>query len=136
MPEKSWEGLKAFSGLVAAVFIPLAVAFIGNEYSSSIETANRQYSAAIEEADRKASYIELAVGILSEEPTAENRKLRVWATDIINMYAEVKMDTEVARQLQTKVRLIPPEYRINQQVMDPSRLDIDRLRPNLRPRNP
>lgn len=136
MAEKTWDGLKALSALIASVFIPIAVAFIGNEYSKAIEQSNRETTAAVAEADRQASYIEMAVGILSVEPSAENRNLRAWATDVINTYAEVKMDTAVTRQLQTKVKLLPPEYQFRQELIDPRRLNLDRMRPNLTPQNP
>ena len=47
--------------------------------------------------DTQARYIELAIGILTKEPTPENEQIRKWAIDTINHYSEIP-SREPARQ--------------------------------------
>jgi hypothetical protein len=87
-----WQKLEVLSKLVAAVLIPLAVAFLGN-----------QLAAANKQKDTETKFVEIATAILSKEPTtsqsAESRSLRKWAVSVINRFSGVPMSEETANAL-------------------------------------
>jgi hypothetical protein len=87
-----WQKLEAVSKVIAAIFIPLAVAYLGNQVAS----ANKQR-------DTETKFVELATAILSKEPaasqTAENQNLRKWAVEVINRFSGVPMSQETADAL-------------------------------------
>jgi hypothetical protein len=84
----AWEKAKILSAMIASVFIPLAVALVGNWYAKSLK-----------EKDTQARYIELAIGILMKEPTPENQQIRKWAIDTVNHYSEVPIQEPVRQEL-------------------------------------
>lgn len=87
-----WQKLEAISKVIAAIFIPLAVAYLGNQVAS----ANKQR-------DTETKFVELATAILSKEPaanqTSEHQNLRKWAVDVINRFSGVPMSSETAQAL-------------------------------------
>jgi hypothetical protein len=96
----SWDKLKAISAVIAALLIPLVVAFVGNGYN-----------AALKKAELEHQYVELSVAILTEEPTADNKNLRDWAIKNLNTYSEIKFDATTTRELRDKIKLAPIELR-------------------------
>lgn len=87
-----WQKLEVVSKALAAVLIPLAVAYLGNE----VATANKQR-------DSETKFVELATAILSKEPAAQQsadaKLLRKWAVDIINKFSGVSMGQETQQAL-------------------------------------
>ncbi|MFK8328427.1 hypothetical protein M2D63_000205 [Pseudomonas sp. BJa5] len=83
-----WEKLKAISSVIAAVVIPLAVAWVGNSYST-----------ALKEREVQGRFVELAVQILREEPSKQAAGLRDWATDVLNKYSGVPFSPATKRAL-------------------------------------
>ncbi|MBB4819283.1 hypothetical protein HNP29_002673 [Pseudomonas alcaligenes] len=86
----NWQKLDYISKAIAAVFIPVAVAFLANEIAS----ANKQREAEVK-------FVELAVTILTEDPrTDENAKadqeIRGWAVKILDAYSGVPMSKDQA----------------------------------------
>lgn len=86
----NWQKLDYISKAIAAVFIPVAVAFLANEIAS----ANKQREAEVK-------FVELAVTILTEAPrTDENAKadqeIRGWAVKILDAYSGVPMSKDQA----------------------------------------
>ncbi|MDJ0657122.1 MAG: hypothetical protein QNJ40_23385 [Xanthomonadales bacterium] len=83
-----WEKLQVISGIVAAVFVPVAVALVGYFFSKSAK-------------DRElgAKYIELALDILTSDTSKTNEALREWATSVINHYSRIKLSGEVQGSL-------------------------------------
>jgi len=90
-----WERLKILSGAVAAVVIPVVVAYVGNEYST-----------ALKERELQGRFVELAVDILREEPDKEHSELRKWAASVIDTYSGVKL-TDDARSELVESRALP-----------------------------
>ena len=84
-----WDKLK-IGGFVA---IPIVVLIIGSFANSSLKKK-----------DIEVRMIELAVGILKEDPKAkdnpETPPMRKWAIDIINEYSKVKLSDEVRKELE------------------------------------
>lgn len=83
-----WEKLKSISGIIASVFIPLAVVLIGNWYSS-----------ALKESEIQVRYVELAVEILKENPSDKKTNMRRWAVDLVNNYSEIQIDKQAREEL-------------------------------------
>jgi hypothetical protein len=88
------ERAKAVSGFIASVIIPLALAYVGN-----------QYSTALKESELQAQYVSMATDILADEPTADTKDLREWAIKIVNQYSEVPLGSTTESQLKSKVSL-------------------------------
>lgn len=84
-----WDKLK-IGGFVA---IPIVIAIIGLFANSSLKSK-----------DIEVRMIELAVGILKEDPKAddssETSPMRKWAIDVINGYSKVKLPNKVKEELE------------------------------------
>jgi hypothetical protein len=83
-----WDKLSSIAGLIASVLIPIVVVVIGNEYSATI-----RYS------ENSVQYTELAIKVLDNQPTEENRNLRLWAIDILNQYSGVNINEGAKKEL-------------------------------------
>jgi len=92
------EKIESISKIIAAIFIPLAIAFMGNELSVS----NKKK-------DTETKLVELATAILTKEiitdRVAEHRNIRKWAVDVINTYSGVPMSAETQTALIEKISL-------------------------------
>jgi hypothetical protein len=87
-PKDLWDKLSSLSGLVASILIPIALALIGNAYSS-----------ALKESENRVKYTELAVGILKERPTQANQSIRSWAISVLNKHSGVEIDEKTRAEL-------------------------------------
>lgn len=91
----AWQKLSALSGVMAAILVPLALGFAGN-----------QVSKAVKEREVQAHFVDLAVSILREPPQGgEADSIRSWATEILSMYSGVKMDPGAKHALQHTTQL-------------------------------
>jgi len=91
----AWEKTKTASSIVAAIGIPVVLAIIGNDFSR-----------ALKEREIQAKFVELAVEILNSEPKPETRNIRLWATDVINLYSGVPLDDSTQQDLIERVPLV------------------------------
>jgi len=92
---ENWQKVEIISKVFAALFIPLAVAYLANQ----VATSNKQR-------DSETKFVELATAILSEEPI-ENKSLRKWAVEVINRFSGVPMSEQTADAL-IKNTVLPP----------------------------
>jgi hypothetical protein len=80
------------SKVIAAVLIPLAVAYLGNQ----VATSNKQR-------ESETKFVELATSILTREPganqNADSKSLRRWAVAVIDKFSGVPMPQETADAL-------------------------------------
>lgn len=88
------DALDKVSKIVATLALPVVLLVIGNWYSASQK-----------DKDLGQNYVELAIGILSEQPSEDNAKLREWAVQVVNRYAEIKIDDALAKTLITREAL-------------------------------
>ena len=81
----NFEGLKNLASAVAVVAVPVVVAVVGSYYTTV--TKEREVS---------GKFVELAVQILSKEPTRTetDARIRTWATTILDQYSGVRFDTK------------------------------------------
>ncbi|PTV50754.1 hypothetical protein [Acinetobacter pittii] len=102
---ENWQKVEIISKVFAALFIPLAVAYLANQ----VATSNKQR-------DSETKFVELATAILSKEPTIdqkiENKSLRKWAVDVINRFSGVPMSEQTADAL-IKNTALPPITPVN-----------------------
>lgn len=88
----SWQKLEVISKVVAAVLIPIAVVYLGNQVAIS----NTQR-------ETEAKFVELSTAILTESPdlnqSVESERIRQWAVDVINKYSGVPMPEATAKAL-------------------------------------
>ena len=87
-PKDVWDKMQASAVLIASVFVPLAVAFVGSSYAN-----------AMKEAENKLRYVELAIGVLRAEPSRETLALRGWAVEVLSSQSVVPLSEEVKKQL-------------------------------------
>ena len=83
-----WEKLRTISSVIAAIVIPVAVAWVGNDFSK-----------ALKEREIQGKFVELAVQILREEPSKQAAGLRDWATEVLNKYSGVPFSAETKKAL-------------------------------------
>lgn len=83
-----WEKLRTISSIIAAIVIPVAVAWVGNDFSK-----------ALKEREIQGKFVELAVQILREEPSKQAEGLRDWATEVLNKYSGVPFSAETKKAL-------------------------------------
>ena len=103
-----FEKTRIVSNLAATILIPLAIALVGNWYTS-----------AIKQKELSAKYVELAIKILNKEPSEGSEEIRQWAIKIINTYSEVK----IPEQLKIQLLLKPLEIKVNVDVKVDKSLD-------------
>jgi hypothetical protein len=80
--------MQSAAALIASIFVPVAVAFVGNGYAN-----------AMKDSENKLKYVELAIGILRAEPTRETLPLRGWAVEVLSSQSMVPISEEVKKQL-------------------------------------
>ena len=85
----NWEKSKAVGSLTASVLIPVVLLVVGNGFSHSVK-----------EKELALKYVELATGILKEEPKENTKDLREWAARVISHHSEIRMDNESIDELQ------------------------------------
>jgi len=90
-----WDKLAIFSGFLASVLVPIAVAVVGNWYTTAIKERETEIS----ERDQKIrkdtfdrEWVQLGLEILRAPDTKPN--IRKWGVQIVSSYASVKMEDE------------------------------------------
>lgn len=76
---------------IATALVPVVVVIIGNFYTSTIKAK-----------ENRIKYTELAIDILNNSPSDENKHIREWAVDLINYHSGVRMNKEAKDQLLNK----------------------------------
>ena len=83
-PSKLKDTAIAISSVISALAIPVVGYWV---------------SSAVKNKEIEGKFVELAVNILKGEPTASQRNLREWATDIINRNSGVRLSKEATSDL-------------------------------------
>jgi len=87
-----WKKAETIAKVASVVLVPMVLAFIGYLINNSIKGK-----------ELKLKYVELAVNILKEEPNEKTKNLREWAIKNINNYSQIKMSSEVRKELEKNV---------------------------------
>src|SRR3954463_5644388 len=93
-----WDKMSASSGVIAAILVPVAVAFVGAQYSASLKQQEL-------EATSRREYINIALSILRDPGTDDS--LREWGTKIMNHYSDVEMSTAKKAAFNTGGQILP-----------------------------
>jgi hypothetical protein len=104
-----WDKLTPISAAIAAVVVPLVLAYVGNSYT-----------AAIKERELQGKFVELAINILKEKPTTETTNLRKWAIKVIDNYSGMPFNDATKEDLINRVPI--PESGIKYKVPDKERV--------------
>jgi peptidoglycan LD-endopeptidase CwlK len=80
----------------------LAIAISSILSAIAIPVVGYWVSSALKNKEIEGKFVELAVEILKSEPTANQKNLREWATDIINNYSGVRLSKEASSDLINK----------------------------------
>lgn len=92
----AWDKLSIFSGFLASVLVPIAVAVVGNWYATAIKEKEAEISARdqkIRQDTFDREWVQLGLEILRDPDTAPN--IRKWGVQIVSNYAKVKMEDDV-----------------------------------------
>lgn len=90
LPEK-WQKIQIIGTPISSFTVPLLGLFgilVGHWYAT-----------AVKEKDIQTRYVELSLGILSQQPTDKTENIRRWAIEVINHYSEVKIGDETRKEL-------------------------------------
>lgn len=102
---------------VAAASIPIVAVLITS-----------QYAAITKNSERDTQFIEMAIGILSDKPTDENRVLRSWAVRVIRHRSdpELRFTEEEERLLIEDLQLVMtnPRNRLLEEPIDPKKREF------------
>lgn len=88
---------EAFKNVVtglAALAVPIAVAVVGHIYA-----------AAAKDKDVGIRFVELAINILSKEPTSADANVRRWAIRVLDKYSDVQISQEARQDIIERVPL-------------------------------
>jgi hypothetical protein len=83
-----WEKAKIIRDVISTILIPLIIFIVGNSLTTSLKRL-----------EIEANFVQLALEILREEPSVNNKNLREWATKVINNYSEVKLSETIKKEL-------------------------------------
>lgn len=97
-----WDKGHIIANSIAILLIPVLVGYFGSEINS-----------AIKDKEISQKYVELAIGLLKNDPGKQSPALREWAINIVNANSPVKIDTKVREELKSNplrtVRVIQPK---------------------------
>lgn len=79
---------------LGSIALPLVILFI-----------SKQATDALKKRELSTKYVELALSILTEEPTEENQELRQWAIKTLNLHADIKLPEKSREGLVLKYQL-------------------------------
>ncbi len=86
-----WKKAQTLGTILAAVLVPVVVGLVGHAVNQSVK-----------ENELSLSYIQLAVGILKDEPKPGTEGLRGWAIDVVNNYSSVKLSADAKEELKER----------------------------------
>lgn len=94
------EKSKIIINALAAIGIPIVIAWVGNSYTD-----------AIKEREIQAKFVEIAIEILNNpiDSTNSKKNLRKWSVEVINRYSGVPFNAETTKDLVEKSPLIGNE---------------------------
>lgn len=116
-PKDTWDKLSIFSGFLASVLVPIAVAAVGNWYTTAIKERETEISARDQQLRRDAferEWVQLGLEILRDPDTQTN--VRKWGVQIVSSYAKVPMQDEVKEEL-TAGAVLPEASIVQQSVL-------------------
>lgn len=114
----AWDKLSSLSGFIAAVLVPIVIAFVGNWYSVALKERETELS---KETSRR-EWVQVGLSILRDANT--NDDMRKWAFDIINSNSSVKMPQTTEKIFVTQRAVLPAA---TQTRIDPAASPTDRL---------
>lgn len=110
MKSPKLEDAQAIATIFAAVAVPLVVALVGWQIQTSVSS----------EGVRK-DYVQMAIGILSNQTSTEDASLRKWAVSVLEQNSPIPFGSDVRSDLERGVIVIQP--RLLQQILNTSMME-------------
>lgn len=111
MDDKRLLRIQAYASIGASIIVPLLIAVFGSLIQSRMSS----------DAVRK-DYVQMAIGILSNKDTKDDKELRDWASKIIRQSSPVPFGKEVEASLATgSITVLPaiPKSVLSMELMEP-----------------
>ena len=118
----AWAKFQVVCISLASIAVPIVVGVVGNEYAKAQKNT-----------EIAARYVELAIGVLRQDPSGETAALRTWAVSVVDHFSPVRLGDGVQAELE-KRRLAVDAVAHGQFVMDQAVEEI--LRKSLQPQRP
>jgi hypothetical protein len=83
-----WDKLQISTVAIAAVAVPVALGLVGNAFNS-----------ATKEKDVRIKTVEIAIGVLSQDPNKSTPFLRDWAIDVVDSYSGIPFSEKARDEL-------------------------------------
>jgi len=95
-PMSSWDKVEKISKIISFVGIPLVIALLGMSFNKQQlkETVNKDF-------------VNIAIRILSDPNVRSDRKLRKWATEMVNLTAPIPLPKDVTNKLNKGELFLP-----------------------------
>lgn len=87
---------QAIASIIGSLAVPLILAVLGFYVQKGLSSA-----------DLQRGYVEIATGILKEDPEAQDKALRAWAVEILEKNSPVPFTQQLRNSLATEQVLIP-----------------------------
>lgn len=98
MDDKQLHRVQAYVSIAASIVVPVLIAGFGWSIQSRISTASVQ-----------KDYVQMAIGILSNKETKNDKELRAWAAEIIRKSSPVPFGKRVEASLaHGSITVMPP----------------------------
>ena len=101
---------------ISVLIIPIIVGYYGNLIQEKMQNKQLEVNniaLKIEENNNKNKldneYIKLAINVLKDNPSEENRELRTWAVAIVNKYSDIKLSESTQKSLIEEIPLSSQE---------------------------
>jgi len=99
MPPKAaepsrWESFKNFGIGLSSVITALVIPVLGFMFANQAK-----------ERETRSKFVELALGILKDPPTAEKKDIREWAISVVSKYSGVPLNSATQQSLLNDVSL-------------------------------
>ena len=100
-PKDFWDKISTLSGVLAAVLVPLAIAVVGQEYSSAIKERELRLS----DEDSKRQWVQLSLDILRDPNSSTG--LREWAIDVVEKQGVPPFTDQLKNALKKGNEILP-----------------------------
>jgi type IV secretory pathway VirB4 component len=97
---------------ISVLVIPIIVAYYGNliqERMHDKQLEENKTALKVEEENNKNQlaneYIKLAINILKDKPSENNKELRTWAVAVVNKYSDIKLSENTQKSLIEEIPL-------------------------------
>ena len=127
------DRIEQIASIVGSVALPIVLLIVGNCYTRAVHDADQDRdqrqrtwdatrSATLHKEELRRDYVRIAIDVLRQPKTPNDEDLRIWATDVVNTYAEIHLKQHVINQLRTAEAGFPQSEPSTPMAANPARL--------------